>query len=126
MVGTRASLPFAHLILSPLPPDSLDTPQAMRVMKELVTTSNIYLSDQSSSPNARLLQNVGQSPWQPYTWEAWYSPSLPLLLPPSSHPAKYLTGMLRVFGVVPQDSTLGFPVVQTAVADEVRNFRVGT
>lgn len=70
--------------------DSVDTPQAMRVMKELVTTSNIYLSEQTSSPNARLLQNI----------------------------AKYLTDMLRVFGVVPEDSSLGFPVVSTGVLDE--------
>lgn len=70
-----------------LPADSVDTPQAMRVMKELVNTSNIYLSDPSGPVNARLLHSI----------------------------ASYLTDMLRVFGVITgSTSSVGFPVAQAS------------
>ena len=34
-------------------------------------------------------------------------------------PASYLTHMLRVFGVIPEDSGVGFPVAGVGAADEV-------
>ena len=58
----------------------------MRLLKELVTTCNIYLSDQRTSTNVLLLQNI----------------------------ASYLTDILRVFGVIPDPTSLGFPVSQSS------------
>ena len=83
---THTHTHFLHLT-----PDSVDTPQAMRFMKELVTASNIYLSDQASSANVRLLQNI----------------------------ASYLTKILTVFGVIPGPTGLGFPVTSQASGDQV-------
>jgi cysteinyl-tRNA synthetase len=71
--------------------DSVNTHQAMYIMKELVNASNIYLTDRSAPPNARLLHNV----------------------------ASYLTGMLQVFGVIPEGGFLGFPITQKDTADKV-------
>jgi cysteinyl-tRNA synthetase len=55
-------------------------------MKELVSASNVYLSDQSASANARLLHNI----------------------------AGYLSDMLRVFGVIAGPTAVGFPVNQSS------------
>jgi cysteinyl-tRNA synthetase len=71
--------------------DSVDTPRAMRVMKELVNTGSIYLSLQSGPANARLLHNI----------------------------ASYLTAILRVFGVISDSSPIGFPLATTQSSENM-------
>ena len=63
----------------------------MRLMRELVSSANVYLTDRGTLANARLLQTIAQ----------------------------YLTFLLRVFGVVPSDAGLGFPVEQEGTTDQV-------
>ena len=62
--------------------DSIDTVAAMKVMKELVGSCNVYLGE--GVANARLLELVGL----------------------------YLTDMMKMFGVVPDSTRFGFPVDQ--------------
>ena len=71
--------------------DSIDTPRVMRLIRELVSSANVYLTDRGTLANARLLQTI----------------------------AHYLTFLLRVFGVVPSDGGLGFPVEQEGTTDQV-------
>ena len=61
--------------------DSIDTPKVMRLLKDLVTTCNIYMTE-ATSPNGRLLENV----------------------------AVYCTKMLQIFGVIPSGAKIGYPV----------------
>ena len=68
--------------------DSIDTVSAMKVMKELVGSCNVYLGE--GVANVRLLELV----------------------------ALYLTDMMKVFGVVPDSTRLGFPTDQQTT-DEV-------
>ena len=68
--------------------DSIDTVSAMKVMKELVGSCNVYLGE--GVANARLLEMM----------------------------ALYLTDMMKVFGVVPESTRLGFPTTQQTT-DEV-------
>ena len=68
--------------------DSVDTVSAMKVMKELVSSCNVYLGE--GVANVRLLELV----------------------------ALYLTDMMKVFGVVPDSTRLGFPTDQHTT-DEV-------
>lgn len=71
--------------------DSIDTPQVMRLMRELVSSANVYYTDRGTIANTRLLHNI----------------------------AHYLTFLLRVFGVVPSDGGLGFPIEQDGTTDQV-------
>ena len=68
--------------------DSIDTVAAMKVMKELVGSCNVYLGE--GEANVRLLEMV----------------------------ALYLTDMMKVFGVAPDSTRLGFPTDQHTT-DEV-------
>ena len=68
--------------------DSIDTVSAMKVMKDLVGSCNVYLGE--GVANVRLLELV----------------------------ALYLTDMMKVFGVVPDSTRLGFPTDQQTT-DEV-------
>ena len=68
--------------------DSIDTVSVMKVMKELVGSCNVYLGE--GVANARLLEMM----------------------------ALYLTDMMKVFGVVPASTRLGFPT-QQQTTDEV-------
>ena len=68
--------------------DSIDTVSAMKVLKELVGSCNVYLGE--GVANVRLLEMV----------------------------ALYLTDMMKVFGVVPESTRLGFPTHQQTT-DEV-------
>lgn len=61
--------------------DSIDTPSVMKHLKDLTSSCNIYL-DESDAPNTHLLETV----------------------------ALYVTKMLRIFGTIPSDVSLGFPV----------------
>eukprot|EP00128_Syssomonas_multiformis_P017345 Colp12_sorted_trinity150504_noHs@2965 len=61
--------------------DSVDTPTAMKLMRELVFDVNVYVREQSA-PNASLLNNI----------------------------AAYLTRMLKIFGVIETADDIGFPV----------------
>ena len=51
-------------------------------MRELVGACNVYIAGSGQAVNARLLQTIAQ----------------------------YLTHLFRVFGVVPSDQTIGFPL----------------
>ena len=63
----------------------------MRLMRELVSSANVYYTDRGTIANTRLLHNI----------------------------AHYLTFLLRVFGVVPSDGGLGFPIEQDGTTDQV-------
>ena len=56
----------------------------MTLLRELVGACNVYIADSSSAANTRLLQTVAQ----------------------------YVTHMLKVFGVIPSDQSIGFPLQQ--------------
>ena len=71
--------------------DSIDTPQVVRLMRELLSSANVYYTDRGTIANTRLLHNI----------------------------AHYLTFLLRVFGVVPSDGGLGFPIEQDGTTDQV-------
>lgn len=75
----------------PLSPDSIDTPQVMLLMRELVGACNVYMAESGPSANARLLHSA----------------------------ALYLTQLLRVFGVIPREESLGFPLTQEGDSDQV-------
>ncbi|XP_064401843.1 cysteine--tRNA ligase, cytoplasmic-like [Halichondria panicea] len=62
--------------------DSIDTVCAMRELRQLVSASNIYCSQGNPPPNVRLLHTV----------------------------ATYITDMLKLFGVISEDSDIGFPL----------------
>ena len=52
----------------------------MKLLRQLVTDANIYIS--KTTPNVRLLVSI----------------------------ATYITDVLKVFGVIPGDSSIGFPL----------------
>ena len=54
----------------------------MKELKALISICNVYISKSDSSANARLLESA----------------------------ALYVTGILKVFGVIPDTSILGFPL----------------
>lgn len=61
--------------------DSIDTPNVMKHLRELVSRSNVYMTE-ADPPNTHLLENV----------------------------ALYVTKMLQVFGAVPSPRGIGYPV----------------
>lgn len=71
----------------------------MKELKVLIGNCNVYISKSDSSANVRLLESA----------------------------ALYVTGILKVFGVIPDTTTLGFPLDRkpkspgssTTIADEV-------
>lgn len=65
--------------------DSIDTVSVMKSLRSLVSSANVYSSSQDS-PNVRLLVSIAQ----------------------------YLTRMLTLFGVITQNSNIGFPVEGTS------------
>ena len=76
--------------------DSVDTPTALRHMQELVKLANIYIGnkkDSKESPNHQLLEGV----------------------------AKYLTHMLKVFGAIDEEQSIGFPAAGKNAAANVRS-----
>lgn len=62
--------------------DSVDTPSVMKHMRDLVGACNVYCSESSVPPNSRLLETI----------------------------ALYCTRMLQIFGVIPSESKIGYPV----------------
>ena len=62
----------------------------MTLLRELIGTCNVYIADSAMAANARLLQTVAQ----------------------------YVTHMLKVFGVIPYDQTIGFPLQQEGGATD--------
>ena len=62
--------------------DSLDTPTALLLIKELLTLSNTYIDAKGDDANVRLLSDI----------------------------ARYITFLLRVFGVVSHDAGIGFSI----------------
>ena len=77
-----------HASMYPPPPpspDSIDTPRVLKHLRDLVGACNIYCSEQPAAAH----------------------PNLPLL----EAIALYCTKMLKVFGVVPSDCSIGYPVV---------------
>ncbi|XP_074660853.1 cysteine--tRNA ligase, cytoplasmic-like isoform X2 [Tubulanus polymorphus] len=64
--------------------DSIDTKSTMECIRDLVTTSNVYIAKKASEkslPNRLLLKNI----------------------------AKYITSMLQIFGAIEKSEDLGFP-----------------
>jgi len=64
--------------------DSIDTRTVIEKMRELINSSNIYIKEKSSTkslPNAQLLKTI----------------------------AEYLTSLLKMFGVIPEQTQLGYP-----------------
>lgn len=68
--------------------DNVDTAGALKALRDLVSTCNLYLGDKSPdfSANALLLRDI----------------------------ASYITGMLRTFGALSSDSTIGFPLASAS------------
>ena len=62
--------------------DSLDTPTTLLLIKELLTLSNTYIDAKGDDANVRLLSDI----------------------------ARYITFLLRVFGVVSHDAGIGFSI----------------
>ena len=63
--------------------DSIDTLAVMKILRDVISACNVYMSQGGSSPsNARLVDSI----------------------------AHYVTYVLSVFGVIPLDSGIGFPV----------------
>lgn len=65
--------------------DNIDTRTSLEAIRDLVTTANIYLRDKRQSgqdANGILLKNIAQ----------------------------YITEILSIFGAIPKDDTIGFPV----------------
>ena len=62
--------------------DSINTVAVMKELKALISVCNIYISESGSFANVRLLESV----------------------------AHYITGILKVFGVIPETTFLGFPL----------------
>ena len=73
--------------------DSLDTPTVIKHIRELITNSNTYMNAQSSpTPNAKLLENIAQ----------------------------YVSYLLKVFGVINTNESIGFPVETGQTGNTVR------
>lgn len=64
--------------------DNIDTAGALKTVRDLVSVCNVYMADKSSEflPNALLLRDI----------------------------AAYVTSLLRIFGAIPSDSNIGFPL----------------
>ena len=60
-----------------------------------MSACNVYLTESGQEANARLLQTIAQ----------------------------YLTHLFHVFGVVPTDQDIGFPLQQEGAAKQVRVYR---
>lgn len=67
--------------------DNIDTAGALKTIRDLVSTCNLYLGDKTTdfSPNALLLRDI----------------------------ASYITSLVRTFGALPSDSSIGFPLSST-------------
>ncbi|XP_076805672.1 cysteine--tRNA ligase, cytoplasmic-like isoform X1 [Clavelina lepadiformis] len=66
--------------------DNVDTRTALDHLRQLVTASNTYLASSHKNktpPNSQLLKNI----------------------------AKYITWMFKVFGAIPEDTDIGFPLI---------------
>lgn len=61
--------------------DSIDTATALKVLRDLVGDVNMYLADPARAPSAALLRKAGE----------------------------YVTRILKIFGVIPDNSGMGFP-----------------
>ncbi|XP_019854225.1 PREDICTED: cysteine--tRNA ligase, cytoplasmic-like [Amphimedon queenslandica] len=66
--------------------DSIDTPTTLRLLKELLTLSNTYIDAKRDDANARLLADI----------------------------AHYMTYLLKIFGVIPHDTGIGFSMKKEA------------
>lgn len=64
--------------------DNIDTAGALKAIRDFVSVCNLYLIDKSPgfSPNALLLRDV----------------------------VLYIMGLLRIFGALPSDNSIGFPI----------------
>lgn len=83
--------------------DSIDTVAVMKELKALIGNCNVYISKSDSSANIHLVESA----------------------------AVYVTGILKVFGVIPDTSTiLGFPLENKsagssmAITDEVSEISI--
>lgn len=67
--------------------DNVDTAGALKTVRDFVSVCNLYLGDKSPefAPNALLLKNI----------------------------ASYCMWLLRIFGALPSDSSIGFPLGST-------------
>jgi cysteinyl-tRNA synthetase len=84
-----------RLILS----DSVDTRGALDAIRDLVGNCNIYIRDKRASKqesNCLLLRDI----------------------------AAYITWLLRVFGVIPTEEYIGFPVADSEGATNVRTANI--
>lgn len=68
--------------------DNIDTRSALEALRELVTSSNLYLRD-NKQPNGVLLRDI----------------------------ASFITYILSVFGAINKEDTIGFPISQTGAGD---------
>ena len=71
--------------------DSIDTPTVMKHLRELIGVCNIYCAEQDTHPNCPLLETI----------------------------ATYCTRILQIFGIVPTDSKIGYPLESTATGEGV-------
>lgn len=69
--------------------DSINTVAVMKLLKELIGSCNVYLSETGSSVNVRLVESA----------------------------AVYVTRILKVFGVIPDSTLLGFPFDSKPLGD---------
>jgi cysteinyl-tRNA synthetase len=60
--------------------DSIDTRTVMEKIRELINSSNIYIRD-NPEPSAQLLKLI----------------------------AEYITSLMKIFGVIPESTQLGYP-----------------
>eukprot|EP00124_Ichthyophonus_hoferi_P003447 Ihof_evm8s298 gene=Ihof_evmTU8s298 len=67
--------------------DNIDTPTAMRALRDLVGDCNLYMNDPARTTSAALLLKA----------------------------AEYITRILTVFGVIPKNKTIGFPANEGTV-----------
>ncbi|KAB0790824.1 hypothetical protein PPYR_15179 [Photinus pyralis] len=72
--------------------DNIDTRSALEALRELITTSNLYLRD-NKQPNGVLLRDI----------------------------ASYITYILSVFGAINKEDTIGFPISQTGPSGDVES-----
>lgn len=78
--------------------DSINTVAVMKLLRELIGSCNVYLSETGSSVNVRLVESA----------------------------AVYVTRMLKVFGVIPDSTLLGFPFDSKLLGDSNLTEEVAT
>ena len=69
--------------------DSVNTVAIMKLLRELISSCNVYMSETGSSLNVRLVESA----------------------------AVYVTHILKVFGVIPDSKLLGFPFNSKPLGD---------